>query len=450
LAAKAEVIAESEREDPARRKKAKALCEKVQRFLVNSGLENFRLIREKRIGRGGISPMVACGIHPEHDDLLNKFLAPLDELGREIQRDAVALGLATFQDPVYVSEFQADDQQPPARVVGDTDDPTAPGPAGAMAAVRHLDRLLRETRRKNGGPERIDPASEKPDGGEVLPEGGQGEGPQPSRTPEDIREAAQVCVKAARQFLSRMLEYASAVAEELRRCTPSIQPDALRLRSECQMLQWQLRALGVLADGQPLDVTALERYGVPAATLMSVFSTSHRSRGRPAMESLRDLSEKTLEVVVQGGSGPPEGLVEEWDQAIAQLAEVAENLETTLLNGEQSIPDEPDRRAAIPEQGAASENREDEEHVGDVPAQLAKLEEETPPLDRDSGAWVKGTQAARLEGCETDTLRKYRSLGIKSENGTLGRDPDGRVWRKPGTRNSHAWYLASTLLTQRR
>ena len=166
------------------------------------------------------------------------------------------------------------------------------------------------------------------------------------------------------------------------------------------------------------------------------------------MESLRDLAEKTLEVVVQGGGGPPEGLVEEWDQAITQLAQVAENLETALLDRERSTPDEPDRRAAIPEQGAASENGEDEEHVGDVPAQLAKLEEETPPLNRESGEWVRSRDAATLEGVETRTLMKYRSAGIKNEAGTLGRDPYGRVWRREGTKSAHPWYLKSTLKNQ--
>lgn len=151
-------------------------------------------------------------------------------------------------------------------------------------------------------------------------------------------EKARDAVAAARKFLSSMLEYASAVPEELRRCTPSIRPNVGRLRDTCQALQWQLRALGVLADGQSSDLTALEGYGVPGATLMSVFSTDHRSRGRPAMESLRDLAEKTLEVVVQGGSGPPEGLVKEWDQAIAQLTEVAENLEASITRREK--PDE--------------------------------------------------------------------------------------------------------------
>ncbi len=73
----------------------------------------------------------------------------------------------------------------------------------------------------------------------------------------------------------------------------------------------------------------------------------------------------------------------------------------------------------------------------------------TPPLNTESGDWIKPPEAARIEGCETGTLRRYRSAGIKSGDGTLGRDRDGRVWRKLGAPNSRCWYLKSSLKSRR-
>ncbi len=76
---------------------------------------------------------------------------------------------------------------------------------------------------------------------------------------------------------------------------------------------------------------------------------------------------------------------------------------------------------------------------------IDKLESKTPPLDRDSGKWIKNKRAADLEGIETRTLADYRTQGIKTADGNLGRDKDGRVWRRKGTPRSHPWYLRSTL-----
>ncbi len=76
------------------------------------------------------------------------------------------------------------------------------------------------------------------------------------------------------------------------------------------------------------------------------------------------------------------------------------------------------------------------------------LEKNTPPLDRNSGAWVNNKRAAAIEGVETRTLADYRVRGVKNAAGTLGRDKDGRVWRREGTPNSHPWYLRSTLLAK--
>jgi len=76
---------------------------------------------------------------------------------------------------------------------------------------------------------------------------------------------------------------------------------------------------------------------------------------------------------------------------------------------------------------------------------IRELEETTPEFNRQNGEWVKNTKAAELEGLEPRTLAAYRSQGIANADKTLGRERDGRVWRRPGTPNSHPWYLRSTL-----
>ena len=81
---------------------------------------------------------------------------------------------------------------------------------------------------------------------------------------------------------------------------------------------------------------------------------------------------------------------------------------------------------------------------------VVELEKTTPAFDRENGKWVKNTAAADLENVTTETLKKYRTEGIKKSGGRLGRDNDGRVWRRPGTPNSHPWYLKSTLRSQRK
>ncbi len=80
--------------------------------------------------------------------------------------------------------------------------------------------------------------------------------------------------------------------------------------------------------------------------------------------------------------------------------------------------------------------------IGD---EITALEKNTPPLDRDSGKWVNNKRAAKIEGVETRTLADYRTQGIKNAASDLGRDKDGRVWRREGTPGSHPWYFRSTL-----
>jgi hypothetical protein len=97
--------------------------------------------------------------------------------------------------------------------------------------------------------------------------------------------------------------------------------------------------------------------------------------------------------------------------------------------------------------GAESTQPGDGEGAGGAGGEkeISALEKTTPPLDRDSGKWVNNKRAAEIEGVETRTLADYRTQGIKNAAGTLGRDKDGRVWRREGTPNAHPWYLRSTL-----
>lgn len=85
----------------------------------------------------------------------------------------------------------------------------------------------------------------------------------------------------------------------------------------------------------------------------------------------------------------------------------------------------------------------------DADDELARLETETPSMNQDNGQWVRNKKAAVLEGLETATLRSYRYKGITNAESTLGRDPDGRIWRRRGTPKSHPWYLRDSLKSQR-
>lgn len=80
-------------------------------------------------------------------------------------------------------------------------------------------------------------------------------------------------------------------------------------------------------------------------------------------------------------------------------------------------------------------------------AAFAKLERQTPPLDKRNAAWVRSDLAASLEEADTGTLTTYRTKGMKNKAGTFGVDPYGRVWRKGTTVGARAWYLKSSLKT---
>lgn len=80
-----------------------------------------------------------------------------------------------------------------------------------------------------------------------------------------------------------------------------------------------------------------------------------------------------------------------------------------------------------------------------ITIEIDQLAAETPPLDKNSALWVDNKRAAAIDGVETRTLADYRAKGIKNAERTVGRDNDGRVWRREGTPGSHPWYLRKTL-----
>ena len=97
------------------------------------------------------------------------------------------------------------------------------------------------------------------------------------------------------------------------------------------------------------------------------------------------------------------------------------------------------------------------ESGGDVKQQqeINQLEQETPHLDTESIAWIRVREIVgeKSEGVNTGTLAKYRlesEGGVQTQDKMLGKDKDGRVWRRIGTPSSHPWYLRKTLLEKLR
>jgi len=117
-------------------------------------------------------------------------------------------------------------------------------------------------------------------------------------------------------------------------------------------------------------------------------------------------------------------------------------------NGEAVGSGEAAPPAAKTEQGEGKGGAGSNGGAAGTEDEIIALEQSTPPLDRNSGKWVNNKRAADIEGVGTRTLADYRSLGIKDAAGNLGRDKDGRVWRREGTPKAHPWYLRSTLLAK--
>ncbi len=72
-----------------------------------------------------------------------------------------------------------------------------------------------------------------------------------------------------------------------------------------------------------------------------------------------------------------------------------------------------------------------------------------PCLNTSNGEWVRSGMAAKMVGVKVDSLRKARGEGASSDDREVGRDSQGRVWRRGATANAHYWYLVATLTPTR-
>lgn len=139
--------------------------------------------------------------------------------------------------------------------------------------------------------------------------------------------------------------------------------------------------------------------------------------------------------------GPWVPLFEEWHQTRNAVLRLISFWQT----GKRTEPPQ-NRRGRTPSAARRSASRR--ARVGDADA-LARLDRETPPMNVDDGSWVSSKVAAGLDSVKTRTLATYRNKGDQSSDGRFGRDRDGRVWRRTGTRRSHPWYWKQTLVSER-
>ena len=110
------------------------------------------------------------------------------------------------------------------------------------------------------------------------------------------------------------------------------------------------------------------------------------------------------------------------------------------------VAGEVDQPADISTQPAKASGIEADLSSGSHPSDYAKLEEDTPALDRKNGKWLSNKKAAQAESVETRSLAKYRYKGYVNSDSTFGVDCDQRIWRREGTPTSHPWYLKSSLV----
>ena len=82
-------------------------------------------------------------------------------------------------------------------------------------------------------------------------------------------------------------------------------------------------------------------------------------------------------------------------------------------------------------------------------SEIDRLEQTTPPLNKQSGEWVMAHEVARIEGVKQATLAGYRSRGKKTDDGLFGLDPNVRIWRKEVSKRGNpthtVYYLKSSL-----
>ena len=233
-------------------------------------------------------------------------------------------------------------------------------------------------------------------------------------------------------------------------------PKGLQTRARIQCVEWPSRddpVLGRLELDQVEDFPTETEWERPASIVGALYGSRLPGTGNVDVEICplyEDGAGWPLGYAVRIGRGAVLVLPECKD--LASKARVVRLLVTELwksvqewLHGASATSAEATEKPAHINSEGAPESREALKQ--DEAGKLARLEKDTPAFDRDSGEWVKNTDAASIESVESATLGKYRTNGIRNADGTLGRDPDGRVWRRPGTKRSHPWYLKSTLLS---
>ncbi|QDU86782.1 hypothetical protein Pla175_01330 [Pirellulimonas nuda] len=137
----------------------------------------------------------------------------------------------------------------------------------------------------------------------------------------------------------------------------------------------------------------------------------------------------------------------DFERVVAEFESFLSDVASPVAEGERPEPESITTRVASP--GSLSPVEGSEINWKNSPETLRELWW-VPQLDRENGEWVRNKRAAVLEGLTVQTLRTYRGLGKSDTESCLGEDPDGRVWRKNGSSNTHPWYLRSTLKSERK
>jgi hypothetical protein len=107
-----------------------------------------------------------------------------------------------------------------------------------------------------------------------------------------------------------------------------------------------------------------------------------------------------------------------------------------------------ERLVRVKRLAASSPSRPSAGEPPEIPRDPAELPP-IPTLDRNSPDWVRNREAARKEGIQTRTLAQYRHEGQVAPDGMSGIDPEGRMWRRAGTKTSHPWYYKPSLVSSR-
>ena len=202
--------------------------------------------------------------------------------------------------------------------------------------------------------------------------------------------------------------------------------DSIRQLSEC------MREL-VLA----VQFEIVRRYGI-----FSPLESVAERELNDDLDRLLDFRVKARLMAKELEHWPPEQIEECERVYLAQYArEAALELGISLVSLEDMDTDLNKKDTQNPPVGKVSPETQTD-------SEIAKLEAETPSLDRENGNWVSNKTAAKIEGIQAETLADYRKVGIRNSERKLGRDHDGRVWRREGTPNSHPWYLKSSLVNE--